>query len=84
MDIFKQLKLSICTYYLIIFPCNVDLTPHFYIGKQGYTLFSFFAIKHSNETVLKCTHDLCLSKNKEQITCFHMKLYYIGLFNIVV
>ena len=73
---FKQLKLSICIYYLIICPCNVDLTPHFYIEKT--------CIKHSNETDLKCTHDLGLSKNKKQITCFHMKLYYIGLFNIVV
>ena len=36
MNIFKQLKLSICTYYLIICPCNADLTPHFYIEKQGY------------------------------------------------
>ena len=32
---FKQLKLSICIYYFIICPCNVDLTPHFYIENKN-------------------------------------------------
>ena len=52
MDIFKQLKLSICSYYLIICPCNADRMPHFYIENRDIHAF-FFAIKHSNETVLK-------------------------------
>ena len=48
---------------MLTYPCNVDpLTPHFYtvkLGLQGYTLFAYFCF---------------LSKNKKNITMFHLKI----------
>ena len=39
-------------------PCNVDLTPHFYLIKtgvySGIFYFRIFALKHLREAVLTC------------------------------
>ena len=57
-------------------PCKKDpLTPHFYIGNgglQGYTLFSFFPLKHRLwERVLTI---YVLNKNNQNVTNFHLKI----------
>ena len=70
---------------MITCPCNVyPLTPHFYIVKLRFTgVYIIFALKHrlrvlvrtaSNEAVLTCAHNLCLSKNKKNIKYFELKI----------
>ena len=57
--------------------CNVySLTPHFYIvklGFAGYTFFLIFALKH-RLWVLVVPRINVLSKNKKNITIFHLRI----------
>ena len=56
------------------------LTPHFYIVKQGFTgvyIFSYFALKYRLWESLEPPHSInVLSKNKKNITNFHLKIIF--------
>ena len=66
-----------------------SLTPHFYIVKLGLQEYSFFLI--FAEAVQRVPTINVLSKNKKNITFFHLKIiiftavkiavYYIGVFS---